>query len=175
MPQINDIFLICFLTIATVLDFRTSRISNILIISGASAGLGVQILMHQMTGIGYWFLGTAGLVTMLFVFWLMAVIGAGDIKLFGVIGGFLGIRAGISIFILSVAVGAVGAAVLIIFRKNLKERLFYSKNYFFQLFCLKKSMSDWKYMDIHRRADDPGAYMHFSMSILLGTLVYLLR
>ncbi len=78
------------MSLATILDFATKRISNYLILLGLSAGLALSYINAGPTGL----LDSAyGALLGLFLFiypYIKSLMGAGDVKLMAVAGSFLG-------------------------------------------------------------------------------------
>ena len=74
-------------------DLRSGRISNQLIVTGLLAGFLCQVVQYKAAGIVL-FLGGSLLPLLLFgMLFYFRMLGAGDIKLFCVVGGFLGAKA----------------------------------------------------------------------------------
>lgn len=84
--------LLAILILAVAMDFRKQKISNRLIAFGLFSGLILRILGEGSIGIVHFLVNISIPVILLFLlFWLRAL-GAGDIKLFSVVGGFLETR-----------------------------------------------------------------------------------
>jgi len=84
--------LLTVLVFAVTADFREMRISNRLIASGLMMGLALRILGEGGAGIVHFLVNISIPVILLFLLFQLRVIGAGDIKLFSVAGGFLSMR-----------------------------------------------------------------------------------
>ena len=84
--------LLTVLVFAVAADFREMRISNRLIASGLMMGLALRILGEGGAGIVHFLVNISIPVILLFLLFQLRVIGAGDIKLFSVAGGFLSMR-----------------------------------------------------------------------------------
>ena len=74
---------------AVVTDFGEARISNRLIASGLIWGLAFRIMGDGSAGIIHYLVNISIPVILLFLLFQMRALGAGDIKLFSVAGGFL--------------------------------------------------------------------------------------
>lgn len=81
------LFLILLIAVAT--DIKTMKISNRLIASGLILGLAFQILGNGYAGILYFILNITIPVILCILLFQMHALGAGDIKLFSVVGSFL--------------------------------------------------------------------------------------
>lgn len=77
---------------AVVTDFREMRISNRLIASGLIWGLAFRVMGEGSAGIVHFLVNISIPVILLFLLFQMRALGAGDIKLFSVAGGFLTTR-----------------------------------------------------------------------------------
>lgn len=73
-------------------DFREMKISNRLIASGLIIGLALRIMGEGSAGIVHFLVNISVPVILLFLLFQMRALGAGDIKLFSVVGGFLTTR-----------------------------------------------------------------------------------
>ena len=83
------ILLITILMVATVMDLRTDRIPNAFILISLMTGL---IYQYHTSGIQTTLISMMGIlfsILLLFPTFMIRALGAGDIKLFGVIGCFL--------------------------------------------------------------------------------------
>lgn len=134
--------LLVILVLAVRTDFKKQRISNRLIAFGLFSGLILRILGEGSAGTVHFLVNISIPVILLFLlFWLRAL-GAGDIKLFSVVGGFLETRQ-----LLLVMLAAFFAAAIIGIGKVLYVRLsarYHGKN---------KTL------------------IHFSLAILIGYLL----
>ena len=70
-------------------DFREMRISNRLIASGLIIGLILRIMGEGSMGIVHFLVNISIPVILLYLLFQMRALGAGDIKLFSVVGGFV--------------------------------------------------------------------------------------
>lgn len=84
--------LFAHLMAAVVMDFREMRISNRLIASGLYWGLAFRIMGEGCAGIVHFLVNISIPVIFLFLFFQLRALGAGDIKLFSVVGAFVTIR-----------------------------------------------------------------------------------
>lgn len=100
------------LGIASVWDLKTLRIPNALILFGLSVGIGLSIYEHGWAGLKLSLLGILLVFLTLFPVWAaktvgLPMIGAGDVKLYMVVGAFLGYAGTMSIFLWSIILGGV--------------------------------------------------------------------
>jgi len=69
------------------------------------------------------------------------MIGAGDIKLMSVLGGFYGWKISLKVFLLALLYGSVWSVVKFIVHRNMKERFLYFFQYVQFIFLTKKRIS----------------------------------
>ena len=74
------------------MDFQTGKISNRLIVSGLIWGLAFRLMGDGMAGVLPFLIHISIPVILFILLFQIRAIGAGDIKLFSVAGGFLSIR-----------------------------------------------------------------------------------
>lgn len=107
---------------AVVMDFRDGRISNRLICAGLIWGLACRMMGDGRVGIVHFLVNISIPVILLFLLFQMRALGAGDIKLFSMTGGFLSARQLLFIIAGAFLCGAViGLGKLLYERKKLSE------------------------------------------------------
>jgi len=74
---------------AMIMDIRTAKVDNGWIIFSMSVGLFVCIWQKNITGIGFFIMGSV-MPLFLMILFAFGMIGAGDIKLFCALGGIMG-------------------------------------------------------------------------------------
>lgn len=89
------------------MDFGNEKISNRLIVSGLLWGLAFRLLREGNAGLVHFLVNISIPVILLFLLFQMRGIGAGDIKLFSVIGGFLETRQLLSVMLAAFLIAAV--------------------------------------------------------------------
>ncbi len=116
------------LTMATLFDAKAYRIPNQLIGLGYVAGLYLNILHFQTIGIVYFIIKGILPIFLLYLLYQWKGLGAGDIKLFSVMSTYVGIRATVEAFVLSVMLAGVVVLALIIYERRLmlKRKLHFS-------------------------------------------------
>ncbi|MGN0436218.1 MAG: prepilin peptidase [Wujia sp.] len=85
----SNITLISILIMAVWYDINTGCIPNKLNLVGCIGGLGLSIFHHGITGARNSFSGMVIPVILLFIFFLLHIVGAGDIKLLSAVGAFM--------------------------------------------------------------------------------------
>ena len=94
------------------------------------------------------------------------MIGAGDIKLFCLIGGYVGPESCMECMILAILFGGIISLIIMIRNKNLGQRLTYLGSY----------ISDWteeKIWKSYMQETDENAKFCFSVPVMLSILCYI--
>lgn len=99
------------------MDMKTCKIKNQLILVGLLSGLLIQLLSHGILGIYLFILGVVpGMI--LSILYVIGVLGAGDIKLFMVAGGFLGYHDMLYCIFIAFLTAAFYSAIILIKNQN---------------------------------------------------------
>lgn len=148
---------------AVLCDLWTERIPNAVISVGLAMGMVYQLYAEGIAGF-LLFLGGVMLPVLLFgILYFFRMMGAGDIKLLCVAGGFLGPTGAFSCIVRSVFAAAVISAVILYQNRTLEGRLRYFWNYVMDYSATRQ----WKpYMD----GVDEKAKFCFSVPVLIGIL-----
>lgn len=121
--------LIGVFSVAIFTDWRCYRIPNLCICIGAIAGLIMTYVSHSLTGI------LSALASMLIVFmafypfYLLGGIGAGDVKLFMMVGCYMQQEALFRYLFVTMALAAVWSVVKMLVYAESRERIFYLGRY----------------------------------------------
>src|SRR5574344_786923 len=89
---IRIVVLFLILTVAMATDFRRYRIYNLLIALGLALGLVLNCIQSGLSGILGSLMAAVVPAAALIMFFALRMLGAGDIKLFCVIGSIMGIE-----------------------------------------------------------------------------------
>ena len=95
-----------FLSFAAVTDIASTRISNRLILCGLGFGLVLRILGQGSAGVLIFLINISIPVVLLYLLFQLHALGAGDIKLFSVIGAYVSTMELLEIMIMSFFAGA---------------------------------------------------------------------
>lgn len=138
MDQSTWYFLLFLLTLAVCYDWRDYRIPNWLIYAGYGGGFLYRSLSEGSKGSFYWFLDIVFPVIVFYLFFYLKMFGAGDIKLFSVICGVIGLNSAISVITVSLFFGALLSIIGILRYRNLRNRLQYLAAYFSNIMTTRK-------------------------------------
>ena len=160
------LFLLHLAGAAVYFDVRYQRIPNGLIITGLLLGLVYQISHYRLAGLAAYGAGVLLPVAVLGFLFYFRMMGAGDIKLFSVIGGFLGPVDGLLCIVYTFLFGSVIAVVLLF-----KRRIFFKRILYFQTY-LSKYFQTNRWSPYMQQEDREGRF-YFSIPVFLGLLCYL--
>ena len=161
MTRTTVISLLLLTGCSVYFDLKEERIPNALLLTGLLAALAIRGITPSLA---------AGLFLPLFFlggFFLLHMMGAGDIKLFGVIGAFVGAGGILSILFYSFLCGALIALVLLLRRGNFLSRFrFFKEN---MTACLRTGM-----VPPYLQMTDRAGRLHLSVPVLAGVIWYVL-
>ncbi len=154
----------CLLTAAMVWDVRYRKIPNILTFPSMLLGVAYYTLTGGGSGLLFSLGGLMTGLAVLFIFFLLGVMGAGDAKLMGAIGALSGFHAVLNAAIFSMLAGGVYALILIVFRygacKEAISRLFFQLKFF---------MRTGKLPEIKRKNGPNEPKLCYAVAIAAGT------
>lgn len=171
MQRVMDISIVIVLCAAVVLDFRTYRIPNVLVLPMMAAGLAFHFFEAGMVG---FFDALAGCLLpfgLLFILYAFSMLGAGDIKLLMAAGAVTGFRGSGYSILIAFFIGAVFSILRMIKNRNFLVRLKFLVRYLFRMVS-KIHFSLEPYYDL--KTPHKEETLHFSLSIALGVCSYLL-
>ncbi len=116
-------------------------------------------------GIAYWFSGVMIPIAILYALFLLGMLGAGDIKLISVIGGFCGVSCCIKVFVFALFAGGILSFFKCIRHGYLLSRLQYFTAYFSDI--LRGRTIKAYYI---RKRDGDAVVIPFSAAIGIGFL-----
>lgn len=161
MRYASEVVLYTILVVAVVQDFMYTKISNRLILVGLILSLTFGIILGGVSRIPYILLNISFPVVVLYLLYLFGVLGAGDIKLFSVIGGFTNFTMLTHCMLAAFFAGGVIALIKMLWNRNLKFSLL--KGQLFLREALKGNVVSYRDTMAEKRN-----LMHFSLAIFLG-------
>src|SRR5580692_12667524 len=123
LPVILQIALLLLVVIAAVYDIRFRRIPNWLVLTGLLAGVVLNTLLLEWSGVRASLLGIILAFLVYFPLYLLRGMGAGDVKLMAAIGALVGPSNWFGIFVLSGILGGVFAVLFLLSRGKLLNSL----------------------------------------------------
>jgi prepilin peptidase CpaA len=119
-PFFTILFIAIILIISCITDIYNHRIPNWLTIGAATVGVCWNTYINGLSGLFSSFTGILLGVALLIVFYILGGTGAGDVKLMGAIGTFLGPWGVLNAFLWTALAGGLYAIGLIFFHSQLK-------------------------------------------------------
>lgn len=165
LKEVEFLCVLCLAAMAVILDLWKRKIPNVLTFAGVAVGGIFQSINYGYMGILLFLGGVGTPLLVLGALYYFRMIGAGDIKLFCALGGFLGAIKSLTCILIAFLVGAGISVILILWRRNLWSRLGYFYAYISNYFHLKK----W---EPYRRDEDVDSHMYFSVPILISVILY---
>lgn len=153
------------LLIAVILDLKKKKIPNILTFGAMIIAIAYHSLVSGFEGFifsaGGLFLGMA----LLIAFYIIGGMGAGDVKLMGAVGGFLGPKGVFTAFLFSSIAGGIYALAVLKLRGNLIETF---KRYalIVKIFITTGNLS---YVPESRK-DIKSIRLYYGIAIAIGTM-----
>ena len=153
---------------ASLFDLWRYKVPNALI----TAALVISLVRHfdaqGFLGIYLWLTGTVVPFILTFIFYKVRMLGASDVKIFSVVGSFVGVMTSLQIIVVSVFTGAVLAVIKIYRRKNLRHRLNHFIHY---IYGCKEDKKLKQYYDREKEGDD--GIIPFTVAITLACILCL--
>ena len=153
---------------AATIDLRTQKIPNIITYPSMLIALTYATIINGTEGLLFSAGGIAIGTALLIIPYLMGGMGAGDAKLMGAIGGFIGAQAVFYAFLIIAAVGGVYALIIVvIYRSNFSG--FFRK----QFDTLVSFILIQKYIPDIEQSEKSRPKLCYGLAIALGTGIYI--
>jgi len=104
-------------------DYRSRRIPNWLTVPGLAIGVGINVAAAGWAGLRTSLLGAGLGLLLLLPFVLLRSLGAGDWKLAGALGAFVGAGVLVNLLLGSIFVAGIMAAALVIYKRRVRQTL----------------------------------------------------
>lgn len=122
MREIHMILLLCFAVAAVLSDLRTGRIPNGVVTAGLACAAAYRLFAEGAAGLLLWLGGAALPVLVFALLFYFRMIGAGDVKLLCMAGGFLGPSGCFGCIVSALIWGGLISAAILLRRRNFSER-----------------------------------------------------
>jgi prepilin peptidase CpaA len=160
--------LITLLVLCAVYDITANKIPNIVTIPSVISAVALHSLNHGLDGFLFSTAGMATGIALLIIPYIMSGMGAGDVKLMGAVGSFLGVKATFEAFLIIALFGGVYAMALILIRRDVFKGFFSEK-----LMVLSSMVLLRQYMPIQTESSGQKPRLKYGVAIALGTITYL--
>ena len=107
--------------VAAVIDFRRFRVPNVLTFPLCISGLVFHAAVNGLSGLQYSAGGIVVGVLILLVFYVLGVMGAGDVKLLAAIGAWIGGTNTVYVFCVAGVVTGIHSLVVLAWQRRLRE------------------------------------------------------
>ena len=157
--------LLLLLLLATFTDIKTDRIPNGFVMLGIVIG----VLGSLWFGLGIIQTAVSMLIAFLLLYPLFKIgaMGAGDIKVFMMIGSFVKVKELLMILVISFVIGALCSLLKLLSEHNIRERMYYFLSYMSEVVRTRQ----WKKYGEHT-VQDHKQYcrnkIHFTIPVLLS-------
>src|SRR5579864_198684 len=127
LPPVLQVVLVLVVGTAAVYDLKFRRIPNRLVLVGLVLGIGLNPILYEWMGLGWWDglklsglgLGLAFLIY--FPLYLLRAMGAGDVKLMAAVGSIVGPGNWIVLFVVTAILGGVTAVIVLFFAGRVRK------------------------------------------------------
>ena len=168
MQTASILTLYMILFTAVIQDFMCMKISNRLILMGLFCSIAFGISIGGVPQIIYILWNISFPVIILYLLYVLVILGAGDIKLFSVIGGFTNFKTLTDCILAAFLVGAIISVGKMLYNRNLQFSLFKGSVFI-------RELLHGNFMSYRKSMAQKENLMHFSVAILLGFMVVRVR
>lgn len=160
--------LVALLCCAVFFDVRSHRIPNWLVAIGLVCGLSLNSLLSAGLGFLSALQGFGLGILLLLPLYLLRAMGAGDVKLMGMVGGFLGAKAVVGVTLLTFIAGGV-MALLVALRTGQLKYMLGNVRMVVQGAAMQASLRQKPDIEVSQSAGK----LPYAVAIAAGTLLYL--
>lgn len=171
---VKNICLVFLLFLALKQDLKSYKIPNSIIVIGYIISLLFFVQEYEWTSIHKWMGSMLIPIIVLLPLFIIKALGAGDIKLFSVIGGFFGLAYAMDLIVIAFIIGGVISIAKLISNKNFKHRMIHFLTYSRELHLkiTNQNMIDFDCRYYKKNRDQSQDVIHFSIAIFIA---YILR
>lgn len=171
MNQMLSYLLIILIIVSSIFDLRTQKIPNWLTLSALLIGITFNGLTGGLNGFSSSFAGALLGVGIFIIPYAMGGMGAGDAKLMGAVGSFLGVKGVFIAALLSMVIGGVYAILLMLWHWRIgKQILIQFKHYVLSTF-LTKQLSTFS---VTHPTSENKPRLCYGVAIAGGTFIYMI-
>ncbi|MBO4981153.1 MAG: prepilin peptidase [Lachnospiraceae bacterium] len=155
------------LVVACAYDYGSGRIPNLLLLGMLAAGMVQRTLAEGPWGAAAFLTATAVMTALMYPFFKIGAMGAGDVKLLGVCAGYLpGSRILLFLFF-SMLTAAIFSLIKFWRKQNLKERMQYLAEYLWEV----SRTGNW-HLYVENLREQREACLCLSGPVLISALMY---
>ncbi len=162
--------------IAAVIDFRRFRVPNLLTLPMCVSGLLFHLAVGGLVGLKASGLGLAVGGLLLVLFYVLGVMGAGDVKLLAGVGAWLGATNTFYVFLVAALAAGVHSLIVFAVQRRLGQMKAFLEVTFLQLCTLGKHMAWTEPVEAAVRRPNPRRHvMPFAVMIAVGLAVLVVK
>jgi prepilin peptidase CpaA len=169
MDEWINYFLVTLLALCVASDIRSNKIFNIVTVPFAISAVALHTFSNGLNGFLFSTAGLATGIALLLLPYIMGGMGAGDVKLMGAVGGFLGAKATLGAFLFVALAGGIYSLALILIRRDVFKGFFSEK-----LLVLSSMGLLRQYVPIETGITKQKPRLKYGVAIAFGTITYLL-
>lgn len=162
--------LLLLLLLAALADLKTDRIPNGFVVFGII--IGVSGSLRNSSGIGQTAVSMFLAFLLLYPLFKIGALGAGDVKVFMMIGSFMEVRALLAVLAAAFVIGALCSLIKLLAEHNGRERMHYFLSYISDVVRTRQ----WKIYGEHM-AQDYEQYrknkIHFTIPVLFSVALHI--
>jgi prepilin peptidase CpaA len=169
MDEWINYFIVTLLALCAASDIRSNKIFNIVTVPFAISAIALHSFNNGIDGFLFSTAGMATGIALLALPYVMGGMGAGDVKLMGAVGGFLGAKATLGAFLFIALAGGIYSLALILIRRDVFKGFFSEK-----LLVLSSMVLLKQYVPIQTESSGQKPRLKYGVAIAFGTMTYLL-
>jgi prepilin peptidase CpaA len=163
-------------SVAAVIDFRQFRVPNLLTGSLCASGLMFHLFLGGLPGLQASAQGLAVGGLLLVLFYVLGVMGAGDVKLLAGVGAWLGASNTFCVFLVAALAAGIHSILIFAVQRRLGQMWAFLQVTILQLFTLGKHMAWSEPVDVVvQRPDRRRFVIPFAVMIAIGLSVVAVR
>lgn len=166
--------LLPLLVVACWQDYGNYQIRNTLVLAGALLGISLNTLLFASTGTLDSLTGCGIGLLLLLPFYLLRVMGAGDVKLMAMVGAFVGPTDILGIFLSTLIAGGMLALIVSLHKGMLRRLLENIIGIFIRAFRIDKSSSLQDSLPVSDTTAGSVGKLPYAIAITLGTVAFLI-
>lgn len=171
MPLYKLIVLLSILGVAVLSDLRVRRIPNLLILFGLVVAWLAGYVAGGWSGLLDSLAGMALGMALFIPFFIPRLVGAGDVKLFGVVGGLIGLDAVLPVFLFTLVAGGVLGVIAVLLSRSWSK--FFGNLKLFLIWLLYRVKgTEMSLSDVETQS---AVRIPYAIAIATGSIIWLVR
>lgn len=169
LPALSQALLVLFVTTAALIDLRERRIPNWLSLGGLVLAFGLNLVLHQLSGLWQSLVGLVLAFLIYFALYWLRAMGAGDVKMMAAVGAIVGPWNWMVIFLLSSLIGGLLAVVVVLWRRRFRRTVSNVGYLIYEWIHLRPPYLRRQELDVSK-----GFGLPHALSVALGSFAFLI-